>query len=59
MHRMLHSHQRPQKAEQARDSNANLLFTRQARIVRRVLASGLLAAHVRWVVQLVRSHRAE
>src|SRR5262245_16158797 len=36
----------------------NLLFTRQQRIVHRVLASAVLAAHVRRVVQPVCSCRA-
>ena len=41
------------------DSNPNLLFTRQQRIVHRVLAHAVLAAHVRWVVQQVCSCDAE
>ena len=41
------------------DSNPNLLFTRQARIVHRVLLSAGLAAQVGGVVQPVRSSRAE
>jgi hypothetical protein len=36
-----------------------LLFTRQERIVHGVLLSAVLAAQVGWVVQPVRSSRAE
>jgi hypothetical protein len=37
----------------------NLLFTRQERIVHGMLASAVLAAQVGWLVQPVRSCRAE
>jgi hypothetical protein len=48
-----------QLAELAGDSNPNLLFTRQARIVHGVLARAVLAAHVGSLVQPVRSCEAE